>query len=412
MYVTIAAIVLALVLLGLILVTTESFAPGKQTALTYEQARQQYIKDYPHVKRAGLDPWDHYLTVGRSENRHWKGAGKPAAKPATKAPPRNLTYEQARQQYLKEYPDVKRAGADPWNHYVADGKREGRQWRGKGKPPAPATKAPPRNLTYEQARQQYLKEYSDVRGAGADPWDHYVADGKREGRQWRGKGKPPAPQRSSALDAQMQQFLRDWPASQFYSAAQADSSCQGKSVENTYVVGGSIQSNKARILAACDSLGLSDTVKRMMIAYAMIETNDLSAYGRDSSKDGNLDAANYGCFNLNGKMIRMIGLSEVSESDLVPVASSPLNQDSPEGVKLMLKLIITGINKWGLDRYVSFVRGGETLFYDNTDYKNDNYGGFKVKVFKCGFSYIHDKIRDDPALLKDARRVALCIPWV
>jgi hypothetical protein len=359
---------------------------------------------------------------------------KPAPKPAGPFLPKNLTYEQARQQYLKEYPDVRNAGVDPWDHFVHDGKREGRQWRGAGKPPAPQPKpvpppaAPvmPSNLPYEQARQQYLNEYPDVRNAGVDPWDHYVNNGQYEGRQWRGESKPPAPQPQpvpqpqpppqnnnySAIDTQMQQFLQDWPASQFYSTAQSDGSCQGQSIESTYDVGGSIESNKARILEACNSLGLSDTVKRMMIAYAMIETNDLSVYGRDSSKDGNLDAANYGCFNLNGKMIRMIGLPEISDSDLVPVASSKLNQDSQEAVTLMVKLIVTGMNMWGLDKYVSFVRGGETLFYDNADYRNDNYGGFKVKVFKCGFSYIHDKIKDDPSLLTDRRRVALCIPWV
>jgi hypothetical protein len=393
MYIAIAAILLLVVFLSLIFMTNFT---------------ERFDEDNPgFLKRISN------AIVGTSISK--KANAKPVSKPA---PPKNLTYEQARQQYLKEYPDIKNAGVDPWDHYVINGKREGRQWRGKGKPPAPRPQAPapPKNLTYDKARQQYLKEYPDIKNAGVDPWDHYVSNGKREGRQWRGAGKPPAPRpqppSSSAIDAQMQQFLRDWPSSQFYSAAQADSTCQGKSIESTYEVGGSIATNKARILAACNSLGLSDTVKRMMIAYAMIETNDLSAYGRDSSKDGNLDAANYGCFNLNGKMIRMIGLPGISESDLVPVASSKLNQDSQEGVMLMVKLIITGINKWGLDRYVSFVRGGETLFYDNTDYRNDSYGGFKVKVFKCGFSYIHDKIRDNPALLTDTRRVALCIPWV
>ncbi len=123
MYVAITAIVLALVLLGLILVTTESFAPGKQTALTYEQARQQYLKDYPDVKRAGLDPWNHYHHVGKREGRQWRGAGKP------------LNYEEARRQYLKDYPDVRNAGMDPWDHYVTAGRREGRQWRGAGKLP-------------------------------------------------------------------------------------------------------------------------------------------------------------------------------------------------------------------------------------------------------------------------------------
>jgi hypothetical protein len=40
------------------------------------------------------------------------------------------TCDDARKQYLVDYPDVARHKADPWSHYQKHGKKEGRKWKG------------------------------------------------------------------------------------------------------------------------------------------------------------------------------------------------------------------------------------------------------------------------------------------
>ena len=126
MYIAIAAILLIVVFLSLIFMTNFT---------------ERFYEDNPgFLKRIS----NAIVGTSISKTANAKAVSKPS-------PPKNLTYEQARQQYLKEYPGVKKAGVDPWDHYVNNGKREGRQWRGKGKPPAPRPQAPapPKNLTYD-----------------------------------------------------------------------------------------------------------------------------------------------------------------------------------------------------------------------------------------------------------------------
>ncbi len=81
--------------------------------------------------------------AGASCNRvnewHWQcegGGGGGGAQPQPQAMPQNLSYEEARQQYINEYNDIKLAGVDPWEHYITKGKfpPENRQWRGAPKP--------------------------------------------------------------------------------------------------------------------------------------------------------------------------------------------------------------------------------------------------------------------------------------
>jgi endoglucanase len=89
-----------------------------------------------------------------------------------------LTFEQARERYLVENPDVAAAGMDPWDHFVRHGEAEGRAWKGG-------------RMTFKGAREQYLADYPDVAAAAMDPWDHYVRHGKAEGRVWKGETTPP-----------------------------------------------------------------------------------------------------------------------------------------------------------------------------------------------------------------------------
>jgi glycosyltransferase involved in cell wall biosynthesis len=66
--------------------------------------------------------------------------------------------------YRRENPDVARAGADPWRHYLKHGAFEGRN----------------PNPHFDSAF--YLRAHPDVAASGMNPLVHYVRDGAREGR--------------------------------------------------------------------------------------------------------------------------------------------------------------------------------------------------------------------------------------
>ncbi|MBE7209746.1 MAG: hypothetical protein INR65_01890 [Gluconacetobacter diazotrophicus] len=67
--------------------------------------RDWYLATYPDV--AGADPVQHYLSRGAAEHRN---------------PNRSFDTRW----YLDRYPDVRRAGINPFLHYVLYGHREGR----------------------------------------------------------------------------------------------------------------------------------------------------------------------------------------------------------------------------------------------------------------------------------------------
>lgn len=94
---------------------------------TCDQARKQYIIDYPKVKEAGLDAWTHYFKYVLSkpcsdkESRVWKG-------------PLCRGCGDARKHYNQRYPDVVRAKQDPVSHFIRHGAKEKRIWSGLGDP--------------------------------------------------------------------------------------------------------------------------------------------------------------------------------------------------------------------------------------------------------------------------------------
>jgi glycosyltransferase involved in cell wall biosynthesis len=99
-----------------------------------------------------------------------------------------------RESYLRRYPDVAEAGADPLEHFLRHGRAEGRGSSGSGTSRrAGAVNAFLRyakaSLRYAKARlllgfdqKFYLMHYPDVAEAGADPLDHYLLHGRQEGR--------------------------------------------------------------------------------------------------------------------------------------------------------------------------------------------------------------------------------------
>ncbi|WP_321936407.1 glycosyltransferase [Paraburkholderia sp. J8-2] len=83
--------------------------------------REFYLAQYPDVAHLGIDPLRHYLDHGRAEGR----APTPAFLGEVHDEPKSsLAFD--REFYLRQYPDVAHAGIDPLQHYLDYGIAEGR----------------------------------------------------------------------------------------------------------------------------------------------------------------------------------------------------------------------------------------------------------------------------------------------
>lgn len=104
-----------------------------------------YLKQNPDVAAAGVDPYQHYMTQG------WKEGRNPSAL-------FNTNY------YLNQNPDVKAAGVNPLTHFETYGWLEGR------------------DPSVGFSVSSYLTANGDVKAAGVDPLVHYLQNGRLEGR--------------------------------------------------------------------------------------------------------------------------------------------------------------------------------------------------------------------------------------
>lgn len=220
--------------------------------------KDYYLANYPDVREAGVDPLDHYLKLGWLEGRnpsatfdtnfyvrmhlsgapqetcpliHYVEAGKAAGLATSAGLPVSESADAANAEalvedsfdteyYLASYPDVREAGVDPFQHYMAIGWREGRNpsatfdtdfyarthlagspmvcplvhYVESGKAAGLATYAgmsprKHRDLANVEAligrffdAKYYLANYPDARKAGVDPLEHYLRKGWRTGR--------------------------------------------------------------------------------------------------------------------------------------------------------------------------------------------------------------------------------------
>ena len=101
--------------------------------------KQWYLKSYPDVANAKLDPWQHFIEFGKKEGRYKNAKEKETATKELVSPEKEKQQTQWSQHlnseakkmfdenfYTKTYPDVKAAKIDPWYHYANFGHREGR----------------------------------------------------------------------------------------------------------------------------------------------------------------------------------------------------------------------------------------------------------------------------------------------
>jgi hypothetical protein len=157
---------------------------------------EDYLKAHPDVAKQGWNPLHHYLVRGRGEGREiersrWaddylitrtrKGlepawsfesltggssaAGDVADEAAAKLAERTLVATEFDERYyLSANPDVKATGAEPLDHFLSSGWREGRD--------------PNQRFSVKD----YLETYPDIAAAGINPFAHYLTVGRAEGR--------------------------------------------------------------------------------------------------------------------------------------------------------------------------------------------------------------------------------------
>ncbi len=105
-----------------------------------------YLKLYPDVRAADIDPIEHYILFGAKERRN-----------------PNIYFQTGF--YLDKYPDIVQSGINPLLHYILFGVKEGR-W------PNP-----------EFDKEYYLLANTDVKKARLNPLLHYILFGQQEGRK-------------------------------------------------------------------------------------------------------------------------------------------------------------------------------------------------------------------------------------
>ncbi len=136
----------------------------KLTAAFFDAAF--YLEKYPDVRKSGEDPLNHYLERG------WKEGRDPS-------PGFSTTH------YLSAYHDVRVAGVNPLIHYVFYGRAEGRTPHPgvQGRSPAGSARAIiVAAIKDEFDSAYYLETYPDVKEKGLPPLEHYIETGWREGR--------------------------------------------------------------------------------------------------------------------------------------------------------------------------------------------------------------------------------------
>lgn len=120
---------------------------------------EYYLKNNPEVKASGVDPLEHFLSVG------WRERRDPCADFC-------VNY------YLEACPDIRDAGINPFWHYVVAGRAEGRP----GKPPRTHEDEVREAIADAFDAEYYLDNNPDIAEAGIDPLEHFIGGGWREHR--------------------------------------------------------------------------------------------------------------------------------------------------------------------------------------------------------------------------------------
>lgn len=128
--------------------------------------------------------------------------------------------------------------------------------------------------------------------------------------------------------------------------------------------GQEIMDNKFKLKQAFDKLGMGLELRAVALAMAMQETNTLTHRDRDHEKDGRSDgSANVSLFNFSLDLVTQVG----------SYSGSPWDLNDEARIVDAVNVIKTGIAKWGVNRFLNFVRGGRTAFQDGHSYQAGKY---------------------------------------
>lgn len=152
---------------------------------------------------------------------------------------------------------------------------------------------------------------------------------------------------------------------------------------------------KRQILLTADEMNATDKEKAIVLAIASIETENMSIdYPEGDNKSG--DAYNVSIYKMNVGMIRNIDRS---------VNPSDIHLDN----KKATKVVISGIRKFGLDKFLIYHRGGESAF-------NSTSNGAEIMSYIEAIKTIAKKYKESPNQLNsyktDDIRYTIKIPAI
>lgn len=151
--------------------------------------------------------------------------------------------------------------------------------------------------------------------------------------------------------------------------------------------GPELQANKEKLRMACERVGASWELRVLLLATGFQETTSLSSRDRDASKDHSGPSANVSAWNLSLDLVQQVG----------SYAGDPWDLNREDRLDDVVRTVRDGIDKWGVNRYLNFVRGGRTAFDDGHSYGAHDFRN-SIKTM-CGV------IHGDHSLMWDDRRV-------
>lgn len=139
-----------------------------------------YLDLNPDVAESGLNPYRHYIVLGRKEQRPYKLGHLPAGMISPQALPEDFDPEE----YRRVNPDLAHYEGSLQDHYLRYGILEFRRYREDRPPELPSLKK------YSQIPgdfdpDTYLMLNPDIAGTPLHPYEHYLNHGLAEGRQYR-----------------------------------------------------------------------------------------------------------------------------------------------------------------------------------------------------------------------------------
>ena len=196
---------------------------------------------------------------------------------------------------------------------------------------------------------------------------------------------------------------------------------------------------KLEVANACDILGLKNTALHILcLTLGMIESERMNTEDRDITKDpGGINYCGEGCINLgfanlNISLIRKVmdatsipGLTNdnlkaincpADNATAAPASCNPktsiLAKQTMESVQITVYIIKAAVDIWGIEKFLDYMRGGETLFRRQDDYFTTAEDPFNVRSFKKGVALTYSEISRDTSMLMDGRRAYMNIAHV